>query len=883
MGIVRKFAAALGSMLALILFVAAIGYVSLEVLEGKAADIVADSMRMQRLTLEVDSRLQLARQAERDFVLRIKDLGVDGSRAVYANEFVERIGEARRNVAWLQDMERFDPANGEAVKSSTRLDELHQAIERYAEHFRMLVELAATRGLENQFFQRKMGDMDGEYLRLTSVVRQLAISATDGARNAHDGIAQSSVLVKYLLVLSVLFALLLAASIIWVLNRTVAKSVVRLSDAATELSLGNLEARAIVRGGDEFGQLADSINGMAERITTLVNDLESQAAAASDRLVEAIDSISEGFLLYDRRERLILANKKIHEMAGDNARSITLGTTAEQLLRFNAQSGVFINAIGREEEWVQERLAQHRNPGPHMEEPLNDGRWMLVKTYRTNRGEVVVLLAEITERKRMVQNLASMNSDLEELVRERTQVLVEKAMELKQANERLRELDELKSAFLSSVSHELRTPLTSLLGFSKLIKRDFSKIFMPLASEDNALRLGNRIQSNLDIIGSEGERLTRLINDVLDLSRIESGQDEWRFTEVDMAGAINRAVSAASGLFSPKPHVKLAIRRFDMVPLVHGDPDRLHQVLINLLSNAAKFTEAGKVSVDLFLDNDDMVHVRIEDTGEGIDSRYIDRIFDKFHQARKGDTLTEKPAGTGLGLAISRQIIKRYGGRIWAESKVGQGTVMHISMPPAEPSDRPMVLVVDDDQAARDHLSMVLKKANYGVRTACDGEQALSMAVRRRPALITMDILMPGMDGRTAIERLRGNPELADIPILVVSVASDCHSAGGDATLLKPVDGDAFINAVNGLLGEESASRPVLALNSDCGGHACDLSSLFSESVTRCLEGEMWQMLEGGFEGTVVVPQTMADDVDLSRICALPRIQVLLLPSTPRQ
>ncbi len=876
--VVRKFAAALGSMFALILFVAVVGFGALGELESKAGDIVADSMRMQRLALEVDSRLQLARQAERDFSLRLRDLGVDGARTVYAREFSERLGEAGRNVAWLQDMERFSVDKQDTYKSAARLNELYLAIERYSEHFRELVELAASTGANNRAFERKTGEMDGEFLRLTSLVRQLAISATDGARNAHLEIARSNIFIKWVLVLSVIFALILASSIIWVLNRTIVKNVVRLSDTAHELSLGNLEARATIQGDDEIGKMADSINSMAIRITNLVNNLEGKAAAASDRLVEAIDSISEGFLLYDHRERLILANRKLHELAGDQSSAIVLGISAESMLQTYAHSGLFVNALGREDEWVHERLSQHRNPGPHMEEPLSDGRWMLIKTYRTGRGEVVVIMSDITQRKRTVQDLASINSDLEDLVRERTKVLVEKAMELKRANERLRELDELKSAFLSSVSHELRTPLTSLLGFSKIIKRDFSRNFMPLAAEEKAQRLGTRIQSNLDIIGSEGERLTRLINDVLDLSRIESGQDDWRFTEVDLAGAINRAVSAASGLFTPKPHVKLTIRRFDVVPLVHADPDRLHQVLINLFSNAAKFTEVGEVAVDLFLDEKSMVHVCVEDTGQGVDPRYIEQIFDKFHQAQRGDTLTEKPAGTGLGLAICRQIVERYGGRIWAESQRGRGTKIHIVMAPTEPADRPLVLVVDDDSAARDYLSMVLKKAGYGVRTACDGEQALTLAAKRRPALITMDILMPGMDGRTAIQRLRGDENFKDIPILVVSVASDCHTAGGDATLLKPVNGDAFIGAVHALLGEDGPSRPVIALSDGATPESCQLPSLCGEDITRCSEDEMWQMLENGFEGTVVVPESLADTVDLKRVCHIQHVQVLLLP-----
>ncbi len=882
MGVVRKFAAALGSMLVLILLVAAVGIASLFVLEKKAGDIVADSMRLQRLALEMDSRLQLARQAERDFRQRINDLGLAGARRVYVPEFSQRLGEAGRNAAWLRDMGRFGNAPGDfAADTAARLEELSASIERYGSLFTRVVDLAGTVGVENQAFIRAHGEMEGEYLRLTSLVRQMATAATDRARDAHQEIARSSGLARSMLIASVLLALMLAASIISVIHRTVARSVVLLSSTATELSLGNLEARAMVDSDDEFGRLADSINGMAHRITALVNDLEGRAAMASDRLVEAIDAISEGFLLYDHRERLIIANTMAKELFRGAERVLRPGATVEEVCRHVAESGLFLNAMGREEAWVRERLERHRTLGPPVDEPLSDGRWALIKTYRSGRGETVVVVTDITERKRAADVLATRNSNLEDLVRERTKVLVEKAMELREANTRLMELDELKSAFLSSVSHELRTPLTSLLGFSKIIRRDFTKVFMPLADTGEARRLGERIQSNLEIIGSEGERLTRLINDVLDLSRIESGREDWRFTEVNLAGCVNRAVGAASGLLAPKSQVRLTIRRMDPVPLVHADQDRIHQVLMNLLSNAIKFTEFGEVAVDLYLDGQGMVRLRVEDTGRGIRRRDIEQIFDKFHQAHRGDTLTEKPSGTGLGLAISRQIIEHYQGRIWAESRLGRGTIMNVTLPPADPSDRPLVLVVDDDPATRDYLSMLLKREGYGVHAACDGEQALVLAARRRPALISMDILMPGMGGREAIRALRRDGRLADIPILVVSVMDACHDAGGDATLIKPVNADAFIGAVHALIGDSAAPRPVLALGGAAGPGTCRLPGLCGESVTRCSVDELWAMLGDGFEGTVVVPEAMADSLDLPRLCGMGSVQVLLLPDTP--
>jgi signal transduction histidine kinase len=878
MGIVRKFAVALGSMLALVFLVAVAGFVALNALERKAGAIVAESMDMQRLALEMDSRLQLARQAEQDFTLHIKDLGLERARVAYVPEFRRRLGEVERNLTWLRELEGRALDQDAEQQAAARFALLRGAIENYGRLFDNMIGLAASVDPEDPRFSHALGEMEGQSMELTSQVRQLAISAADGARRAHEEIAQSSMLAKYALIVSVILALLLVGVIFQVLNQSVARSVVQLSDAANELSLGNLQARARVDSDDEFGMLAGSINSMAHRINVLVNDLESKAAVASDRLMEAIDSISESFLLYDHRERLVVANRQAKDLIGFKGAYLRPGITAEQLIRFAAESGQFLNAQGRETEWAQERLDLHRSPCPPVEEPLRDGRWVLIKTYRSGRGETVVIISDITERKHKAQVLSTMNADLEDLVRERTKVLVDKAMELKRANRRLMELDELKSAFLSSVSHELRTPLTSLLGFSKIIKRDFSRTFMPLADTDHARSLGGRIQSNLEIIGSEGERLTRLINDVLDLSRIESGQENWRFTEVDLAGCVHRAVSAASGLVSPKPSVRLSVRRLDPVPLVHADSDRIHQVLMNLLSNAVKFTDCGEVSVDVFQDADGMVRVCVEDTGCGIRNRYLEQIFDKFHQVHKGDTLTEKPSGTGLGLAICRQIVEHYGGRIWAESRLGRGTVIHVSLPPADPPDKPLVLVVDDDPAVRDYLSMLLKREGYGVHAACDGEDALRQVLRRRPALITMDILMPGMDGRAAIRELRRDVNLADIPVLVVSVIDGCQDAGGDAALLKPINGDAFIGAVHALIGDGGPDRPVLAIGPVPAPGSCSLPSLCGESVARCSEDELWGVLDGGFEGTVVVSESMADTLDLPRICGLSNVQVLLLP-----
>ena len=280
-----------------------------------------------------------------------------------------------------------------------------------------------------------------------------------------------------------------------------------------------------------------------------------------------------------------------------------------------------------------------------------------------------------------VQNKALQiaRDELEERVQERTQDLARKARELEVANRRLVELDSMKSAFLSSVSHELRTPLTSVLGFAKVITKDFSRHF---ATEEafKHPNISSRILNNLEIISQEGERLTRLINDVLDLTRIESGRQRWNDHPVDTAECIDNAVQALTPAVDKKPGVKLVVNYPPGLPLLHMDPDKLQQVLINLLDNAIKFTEQGEVVITAEADIR-MVRISVRDTGLGIEAGDLARIFDSFHQVGGQDTLQETRQGSGLGLAISRQIVEHYQGRIHVESTPGQGSAFHVELP----------------------------------------------------------------------------------------------------------------------------------------------------------------------------------------------------------
>lgn len=246
---------------------------------------------------------------------------------------------------------------------------------------------------------------------------------------------------------------------------------------------------------------------------------------------------------------------------------------------------------------------------------------------------------------------------------------------------RLKLMNETKSAFLSTVSHEFRTPLTSIMGFSKIIKKRMSDRLLPLLDmEDPKIaRTANQVMQNLDIVVSESERLTSLINQVLDLAKIEAGKVEWHDEVIEIAEVLDRGISATASLFTEK-RLPLILEVEKGLPPVFGDKDRLVQVVINLLANSVKFTEKGKVRC-WARKQDDMILVCVEDTGTGIREKDIHQIFEKFKQIGD-DTLTDKPKGTGLGLPICKEIVERHGGKIWVESIFGKGSAFYLSLPP---------------------------------------------------------------------------------------------------------------------------------------------------------------------------------------------------------
>ncbi len=400
--------------------------------------------------------------------------------------------------------------------------------------------------------------------------------------------------------------------------------------------------------------------------------------------------------------------------------------------------------------------------------------------------------------------------------------------EIIEANRSLIKMDSLKSDFVSTVSHELRTPLTSIIGFAKIIYRKYTEqLFPKLIHHDEKIeKSALQVSENLKIIISEGERLTNLINDVLDLAKMEAGKIEWKADPVRPETIIQRAIDATSSLFSKKEILCKSEIEQDLPHLI-ADEDRLIQVMINLLSNAIKFTEKGSVLCHAKLSETGIVF-SVTDTGDGIASDNLASVFEKFKQV--GDVLSDKPKGTGLGLPICKEIIEHHGGKIWVESELEKGSTFFFEIPVLQVNERlrhlqnrkeivkrvkasvieevpiilgkKTVLVIDDEESIRKLIRQELEDVGYSVIEAVDGLDALQILKTVKPDVITLDIMMPTLNGFDLAAILKNDPTTASIPIIIVSVIDDQArgiNVGVDRYLSKPIDTNGLVGVVNEL------------------------------------------------------------------------------------
>jgi signal transduction histidine kinase/ActR/RegA family two-component response regulator len=429
---------------------------------------------------------------------------------------------------------------------------------------------------------------------------------------------------------------------------------------------------------------------------------------------------------------------------------------------------------------------------------------------------VGTLIATAIENARLYAEIESQNRALEDRVERRTEQLRRASAEAQEARAAAEAASATKSTFLANVSHELRTPLTSVMGFTKLVRKRLDEVVLPLVAPgdpkvDRAVR---QVRDNLDIMAAEGERLTAMINDVLDLAKIEAGRLEWRSEPLAVDEVVARATAATAALFEATG-LELVLDIEDGLPQIDGDRDRLIQVVINLVSNAVKFTPAGRVTVRAVRDRESVV-VSVADTGVGIAPEDQDKVFEQFRQA--GDTLTDKPRGTGLGLPISRQIVEHHGGRMWLDSVPGEGSTFLFSLPVpvgagASPNGyateleplpgRPTIVLVEDDGATRALVRQALEPLRVRVAEARTGEEGLELVRTLRPQLVILDVVLPGDDGFRVAEQIRADPTLRNVRLLTATVVDDPERAARvhvDRHLVKPFDAEELLGVVSELL-----------------------------------------------------------------------------------
>ena len=374
----------------------------------------------------------------------------------------------------------------------------------------------------------------------------------------------------------------------------------------------------------------------------------------------------------------------------------------------------------------------------------------------------------------------------------------------------MREVDRLKSQFLANMSHELRTPLNSIIGFSRVILKGIDGPVTELMQQD------------LTAIYNSGQHLLGLINDILDLAKIEAGKMELAYDEVNISDLVNSVFSTMSGLIKDKPiHMRHAIE--PSLPSVKADAIRIRQVMINLLSNAAKFTEEGEIVVNVKTyrgsDNKTMVKISVTDTGPGISEKDQEKLFQPFSQVDASPT--RKTGGTGLGLSICQQLINMHGGTIWVESEEGKGSTFHFTLPfyhrevETEFSGNKVVLTIDDDSQVIGLYERYLQPQGYQIVPLTDPSRAVERAKEVKPFAITLDIMMPGVDGWTVMDSLKADPETRNIPVIICSIIEDIEKGfnlGASDYLVKPILEEDLVNSLD-RLNADGSIREVLVVD----------------------------------------------------------------------
>ena len=592
--------------------------------------------------------------------------------------------------------------------------------------------------------------------------------------------------------------LLLAASIVALLfGRTLVTPIRQLISATKQIAGGDLNRRAPLAGCDEFRQLAASFNTMTERLQFYYEDLERQVEQRTADIRLAVEQLNDAQHIAQVGSWELDLTGNVLIWSDETYRLFDIDKD-----RFGATYEAFLNAIHPEDRdavnAAYSRSLQTREPYEITHRLLMpDGRVKYVTErcasyFDNDRKPIrsVGTVQDVTALKQTELALKQLNEELEQRVQQRTELLLHAKEEADRANN-------AKSEFLSRMSHELRTPMNAIMGFAQLLETDQDA---PLGTDQT---------DSVREIRRAGQHLLELINEVLDLARIETGRIELSLEPVEVPSLVEECIA----LLQPLTAARQITLNLDMdgIGTVQADRLRLRQVLLNLLSNAVKYNrDGGSVAISCRPATEGRVRIAVCDSGRGIAADALPRLFKPFERVESAYNGIE---GTGIGLALSKRLVEAMDGRIGVESVVGEGSTFWLELPAAEAKDyipaasgvdasmqnnyaaSQTLLYIEDNPA---NLRLVRKiistHTSLSLLDARTAEQGLLIAAAHCPDLILLDINLPGMNGFEALLRLKDNPDTCDIPVVAISANAmerDIKkglAAGFTDYLTKPLD-----------------------------------------------------------------------------------------------
>jgi PAS domain S-box-containing protein len=618
-------------------------------------------------------------------------------------------------------------------------------------------------------------------------------------------------------------AVILLVLVVWVVARRLTEPVRRLTLAAEHVSQQRYETAGeldkVARRRDELGQLARTFRNMVGEIASR----EATLRGAEEKLRQSelhyrslIENTSDIIALIDRQGRFKYASPSIVRILGveTEAAAGALGDFLDEKGKVALDEAIQRSASAWGGSEQVEVDAQHSSGTIRtLEVSLHN----MLDSPAVNG--IVANIRDITERRR--------------------------AADLSREKEAAEAANKAKSNFLANMSHELRTPLNAIIGYSEMLQE--------MAADDGH----EEYQGDLKKIHSAGQHLLELINDVLDISKIEAGKMDLYIESFSLDQTIEE-VQAVVDPLAKKNSNQLVIEKAPQLGMIRADAMKVRQCLLNLLSNACKFTSNGTVRLEASR-QEGWVTFEVSDTGIGMTKEQMGKLFRAFQQA--DSSTTRKFGGTGLGLAISRRFCQIMNGDITVRSEPGQGTTFTMRIPaevipqPMEgeaqpeqealrvtdslPASAAVVLVIDDDALVADLLRRTLVKDGYRVEYAENGEKGLQLARQLRPDAITLDVMMPGMDGWQVLTHLKSDPELADIPVILLSIVNDRKTGfalGATEYLTKPLDRER-LTSVLGRISNGRGSRLALVVD--------DLPEN-RELLRSALESDGWTVEEAG-------------------------------------